>query len=234
MNDRLRQGIERSMWHRCDLEGCNRPRHRIDRWCIQHLGKAQHYGHPLARPLSPKLWAMEREAVRAVLDANHEHPGQQHVIRWVAGWTQQANTNPAAFKGADEVARLTRHGVQPVDILAEVIACTAYLQANPRAVPDDLAWDFAVSRAVFALAPRQRRITRGRSMAVKMDSKTQANQTYSPKPRKSALRFVGGHLRAVLAPFITNVVGSMRTPQQREQDLIEAMKAPLQMPGLRA
>jgi hypothetical protein len=48
------------------------------------------------------------------------------------------------------------------------------------------------------------------------------------------LRFVGGHLRAVLAPFITNVVGSMRTPQQREQDLIEAMKAPLKAPGLRA
>lgn len=234
MNDRLRQGIERSMWHRCDLPGCDRPRHRIDRWCIAHVGKAQHYGHPQARPLNPKLWVTERESVRAVLDANQDHPGQQHVLRWLTGWVQQANTNSAAFKGADEVARLTRHGVQPVDILAEAIACTAYLQANRRAVPDDVAWDFAVSRAVFALAPRQRRHTRGRSMAIKLDSRTQANRTYSPKPRKSALRFVGGHLRTVLAPFIVNVVASMRTPQQREQDLIEAMKAPLKAPGLSA
>ena len=57
------------------------------------------------------------------------------VLRWMSAWVASANSSEGSFKGADEVARLTRHGVTPSDILAEVCAVWSWLQAHPADAP---------------------------------------------------------------------------------------------------
>lgn len=206
--------------HSCDAPGCSLPRSGIDRWCSDHKNTVRRYGHPSARALRPNRWATERAQVRALLAANSDHPGLQQVLSMLSAWKATGCANESSYPGAEEVARLSRHGVSALDILAEVCAFWAWLQANPRALPQggadgDKAVDYAISRAVFNLAPRPKRVA--------WPSQT----SYSRKARSSALASVGQHLRRTTAPFLINVAASIEPPDAKAARAAEAMRAPL-------
>jgi hypothetical protein len=211
----------------CQLPGCCYLRHGLDPWCKAHTAPARLYGHPSAPPLKPSQWASQRAAVRALLDANADHPGLKQALSWMSLWVRKAAEVSTAYKGAEEVGRLVRHGVTPSALLVEVCAIAAWLDQHPHALPSDRARDFAISRAVFAMAPRPRRITRhasGRWGQVNRPT------SYSPKPRLSALSHVGQHLRQSLAPFLANVLTSLEDQDQHRANALAAMRAPLRAP----
>ena len=158
---------------------------------------------------------------------NVTHKGQLQALEWVSGLVARATHNEGAFKGAEELARLARHGVKAADILTELCAVTMYLDANPRAVPSDAAWDYAVSSAVFKLAPRPRRITRKVGSPWGVTVKAASGNSYAPKPRTSALAFVGRHLRESLAPFIVNVQRSIQSRDAQRKAFEAELSAPL-------
>lgn len=207
-------------------------RQGLSRWCKDHTTRGLRYGHADAGPLRPKQWAAERRAVLELLEANADHPGLQQVLSVLSSWSAKARSNEDAFKGADEIARLARHGITSLDILSEVCACWTWLQQNPHALPvgSDRAADFAISRAVFQLAPRPRRQTRGPGGYWPVTVKAPANRSYSPKARPSALAYVGGHLRAILAPFLANVAHSLETREEQHEAQQAALRAPLRAP----
>lgn len=158
---------------------------------------------------------------------NLTHKGHLQAVEWVNGLVARATHNEGTFKGASEVARLARHGVKAVDILTELCAVTMYLDANPRAVPDDRAANYAVSSAVFKLAPRPRRITRKVGSAWGVTVKPAGGNSYAPKPRTSALAFVGQHLRQSLAPFISNVQRSLQSRDAQRKAFEAELSVPL-------
>lgn len=211
----------------CDASGCHSARHGVNRWCREHLNTAKRYGHPQAGPLRATRWATERDQVRALLSANGDHPGLQQVLSMLKAWMATATSNESAYPGANEVARVARHGVPPMDILVEVCAFWAWLQSNPRALPQggpdgDRAVDFAVSRAVCGLAPRPRRVSWA----------SPTKTSYSPKARSTSLAHIGRHLRQSLAPFLANVSHHVEPPEAKAARAAEAMKAPFFRPSL--
>lgn len=211
----------------CKAPGCHLPRHSINLWCRAHFDRAELYGHPHARPLKRSTWSLQREKVESLLDRNADHPGLQSALSFLASWSAQAAANEQAFNGAEEIARLVRHGVTPKAILVEVCACLLWLDQNPLALPDDLSRDVALSRAVFGLAPRARRQTRGPGGYWPVTRKLAHNHSYSPKPRRSSVRYVGPFLRQALAAFIANVGMTLEAEALRQQEIEAAKVAPL-------
>lgn len=208
----------------CDAAGCALPRLGLERFCASHARTYRRYGHPTGRPVKPSSWAAFRVQVQTLLAANADHPGTKQVLQFLSAWMAKATTNETAFYGAEEVSRLVRHGVTSMDILVEVCAFWSWHQRNPRALPSgpdaDRAVDFALSRAVFGLAPRPRRVSWA----------TPGSPAYSPKPRSSGLAYVGKHLRQTLAPFLVNVAHSIEPEEVLKAKAAEAMKAPFRSP----
>ena len=219
--------VAKNSGHACSLPHCSLRRHGLYLWCKDHALRARRYGHPSAGPLSTKLWAAERRMVADLFARNVTHKGQLQALEWVGGLVAQATHNVGAMKGGEELARLARHGIKSIDILTELCAVTAYLDANPRAAPDNRAWDYAVSSAVFKLAPRPRRITRTPGTPWGVTVKAGSGNSYAPKPRTSALAFVGRHLRQSLAPFIANVQRSIQSRDAQRKAFEAELSAPL-------
>lgn len=223
--------VVRNQGRQCNATGCGHPRFGIALYCSKHVHGYQRYGHPFGGPLSSTLWAPQRQQVSDLIDRNPDHPGVKAALEVVSGLQARAVFDQGSFSGAEEFARLSARGVYAKTIVVELCAVTLYLHANPRTVRDDRAWDFAVSRAVFKLAPRERRTTRGPggSWPVHRSPQQQHQCSYSPKARLSALAFVGKHLRESLAPFLGNVRSSIETRDEQRMQLEAAMSAPLRV-----
>jgi hypothetical protein len=218
--------VAKNQGHACSLNLCSLPRAGLNRWCSRHTAQANRYGHPNAGPLHPKQWATQRSEVAALFVKNASHPGQRQALDVVAGLLAQASANEQAFRGAEELARLARHGVQPLAVLTELCAVVIFLQAKPLAVPDDRSFDFAVSSAVFKLAPRTRRFTRKAGTPWPVTREANDASSYSPKARPSALANIGRLLRQSLAPLLSNVQLSLQSREAQRVAFEAAMKAP--------
>lgn len=221
------QARARNELQACACPGCPSQRFGLNLHCRYHEEVYKRYGHPLQGPLKPASWATEREAVRALFASHPNHEGVRRAVSRLDAWMSRAADKEDAYKGAEEIARLHRHCVQPVDLLMELCAVFAYLQRNPSAVRSMRAQDVALSRAVFALAPRPRRQTRGPggTWAVSRSPEELRSCSYAPKPRASSLVQVGAHLRQTLVVLLVNVTDSLRTPEQRRQAEQDAFRA---------
>lgn len=223
----FRQAVATNQANRCADSSCGRPRHRLGLWCKSCDGRARLYGHPQAKPLRPSLWAEERRKVHALLQANADHPGVVAALGYLSQWMSRANANPASFKGAAEIDRLYRHGVQPESIVVEAAAFYLWSQGHQHAFPDQKAEDFARARAVYQLAPRARRPV---GNAARWGQPMTGRTSYAPRPRASGTAYVGRHLREALAAFVANMSHSLENHQRQQAALAQAMRAPLQVP----
>jgi hypothetical protein len=231
----MHDGEHRNSRRPCNAPGCHFPRHRLNAQCLQHLQPARTYGHPMGRPVPPAWLAHYRQQVGALFSANPSHAGLLQATEFLRGWMAKATADHLAYRGAEEMARLLRLGVSPRAVLVELVAIQAWLVDNPRFLPDDRSRDFAISRAIFGLAPRPRTPTRrpdgGRALVV-----TGANSRYSTakKARVSALSNVGQFLRQTLSTFSTNVLLHLeqieQQRRQQQQAQVDNLKAPFELP----
>jgi len=205
----------------CTVRGCSSARDSLSPYCGPHYRRSQRHGHPTAAPVRATLWKPYRARIRALLEANAGHPGLVHALTFLRQWTDQA----VALDGqrrqqwASEVARLVRHGVQPLDLLTELGSVWMALQDHPQATQSDLHRDFAISKAVLQLAPRPRRVTRAAAL--------KGSAGYAPRPRASALKQIGPHLVQALAPLLANLRQSLETEEDRARVEAAAMRQPL-------
>lgn len=210
----------------CSLPGCGQPRHGLHGWCRVHAARARLYGHPLASPMRPSTWTKERREVAAVFAGNVDHPGLLQVLRLLADWMARAGADEHAFKGARELARLLRHGVTPLAVATEVAAFWSWQSVHGGALPTDRALDFALARAVFMLAPRERRVCGSRGIAGTWGMKANTPQSYSPKPSAAAMAYVGRFLRQALAPFLANVLLAVGQRRELRRDPSALLRLP--------
>lgn len=125
------------------------------------------------------------------------------------------------YSGASEVQRLTRAGVTAMDMLKTAAAFYAFAMQHPQLFPDQAAFDFALSRAVFGLAPRPRRV---------VASGKGVGTSYSPPAKVSALRSFGRFLRQQLAGFFASVLRSLEEREAAKARAVEALRQPLEQP----
>ncbi|MGA0610646.1 hypothetical protein [Caldimonas sp. KR1-144] len=151
------------------------------------------------------------------------------IVAYLDQWSTEACADEKAFRGANEIARLKRHGIKPLELLTEACAFWLWLQRHPQVLPSDRAEDFALSRALFGMAPRPRRQTRGPGGVWPVNKKLAASCSYAPRARPTAMAYVGQHLRRTLAPFFANVVSSIELQAEQQAAREAAMRAPFKV-----
>jgi hypothetical protein len=206
----------------CRHPSCHRSRASLSPYCRPHFERTKHLGHPDAVAYRSGLWAPHRAEVERLLESNPDHPGLLQVINFVDRLLTQAAGNVYAFKGADELCRLLGHGVTARQIVVEACAHWLWTSDMPKAFPSDTAADFALARAVFALAPRPRRpcgVQRGGRWS----------SSYARKPNSASLRFIGQHLRKSLAAFLVNVTHAVHQARTLRKDPEALMRLPFQV-----
>jgi hypothetical protein len=173
----------------CNARHCIAQRHGLNGYCRAHYEAARRFGSPNAKPLKRIAWVPYRVAVRDLFNLNAQHRGLVDAVAYLTEWMAKGSSNAHAYKGAQEMRRLSEHGISARQVLEEVCAVQMYLAANPCALPDDLSRDFALARAVFALAP----------MPTKTSWDSGKPKTYRGRATGASLRYVGRHLREGLA-----------------------------------
>lgn len=206
----------------CSARGCDERRHGLDAYCTQHNTAYRRYGHSAAPPIKPARYIPYRKEVLAVFGANETHPGLVASLDYVERWLQGAAHDESSSKAAPELARLVREGVSPQDVLVESCAFWCHLKDSPRALPDTRSEDFALSRAVMALAPRPRRYTR--------EAIQKGTTGYQQRSKFSALNSIGTWLRSVLAFFFASVYEAVSNRDARSLATLQALRAPLASP----
>jgi hypothetical protein len=172
----------------------------------------------------PSAWRTQRAEVEALFRANEGHAGLLQAQQFLADFIARACADPKAFKGAVEVARLPAHGITPHALLVELCAAWAWQQDCPHSLPSDEARDFALSRAILGLAPAPRRPC-GSDSFVRSWLKS-----YSIKPKRSALAFVGKYLRQTLAVFLATTWSGIEAARRVKADPQAPMREPLRLP----
>lgn len=212
----LQSRLRSNSFKTCQAPGCSSQRSGLRLWCRTHLRLSNAYGHPDAKPLQGSLWATQRAEVSKLFADQSTHPGLLQANRWLSTLMTQAAANERAFKGAEEIARLGRAGVKPEALLVEACALHLWVTDTGHRWPTDLAADFAMSRAVFALAPRPRTATKG--VHGTWGRPTTTPQSYSAKAKRSALAYVGGHFRECLAPLMVTVASAVQAQRAVKVD----------------
>lgn len=214
----------------CRHPGCNAQRVGLGALCKTHQAQADRYGDSRAYPLKPSMWDQERKQVSQLFQQQPDHPGLLQALSYLKTWTARACESSWAFKGASEIARLKRAGVPELSMLVELCAfyVWSFTAGAPR-LPSDRATDFAMSRAVFGLAPRERRPTRGPGISGTWGRSTKTPASYAPKALPSALAYVGKHLRQVLSTFLATVRVALEDRRALEKDPDALFRLPFQV-----
>jgi len=226
----------------CKVPSCSNHRYRLSPFCSSHYTKHISFGDAQGQALSPKLWDWERQHLRQLFQENqHHHPGLIHTLQFLDAWMKQATTEdnklalsgrtvpPEPVKWCPEIARLVRHGVTPLDLLVELAACWSWLQRFPHRAPSDRAVWFALSRAVFSLAPRPVRASRSVAAQNHPQPSRRGNAV---KPVPKALEQVGKHLSGSLAPLLVNAYQTLHTEQDKAMEVVQAMRQPFVAPAV--
>lgn len=211
----------------CSLPSCRRTRHGLSAWCHTCTGPALRLGHPLAKPLRPSRWALQRTEVETLFAAHPDHPGKREVEQSLRAWMVEA-TNGSTFKGATEVRRLAAAGVTAERLLVELSAAWTFQNDEPRHWPDDRARAVFLSRAVCSLAPRPRRPCGGRPGSGTW--RMPASASYSPKASPSALAHIGPDLRRAYAVFLANVYAGVERMRTLKADPMAKQRQPFELP----
>jgi hypothetical protein len=130
-NRKLGKQIADNQDARCDFQRCDKSRYKLGRYCRAHALKYSRTGHPAAETLRRSQWApyvaLSTTFVNAHLRAGH--PGIEAAVRWLAselhpqGAVVSRSDPKRPHRGyAAALTRCRRNGVEPVDLLARVIA----------------------------------------------------------------------------------------------------------------
>ncbi len=222
------RSLEPCMNHR----NCGNTRRGFDLTCLPCRGRRNQYGSPNCRPIFLKEWSAERRQVARVLKANTQHAAYIAAVAFLdtlkarsvdADRGDRDGTFSSAFKGAREVARLARAGVESSTIVEVVCGLSLYLQRAPLATDKERL--YALSRAVLALAPRPVRTT--------WSATDNTQKKYRRKARPSDLHALGVLLAENLATVVALVALAVEEGARLKAARVAARRAPMVVPPAR-
>lgn len=211
-----------NMAHSCKALGCNNQRTGLNAYCSTHQTIHQKYGHPHGRAVGIRNYSPYRAMVGAVFEANPRHAGLSAALAYVTSWIQQSVANEGLSKAAPHMARLHQHGITPLQILTEACSLWCWLAANSHLMPTVRAENFALSRAVFALAPWTRRYTAA--------ANAKGSTGYAVRPNPSTLDAAGSILRDGLCNFFANVSSAVAARDKQAEATLLAIQEPFKPP----
>jgi hypothetical protein len=156
--------------------------------------------------------------VHDLLSSNLDHVGLVRALKFIEGWLLSAVAQAGQAAWADDVARLHRAGITPLQVVSELAACWSYLQDHPRACLSDSHRTFTLSKAVLGLTPRPRRFSA-------RDNREGRNGS-AIKSKPAALKYIGSHLVQVLSALLVNVHHNLDHEQDQVAQAVADMRQP--------
>lgn len=194
---------------RCGAPGCFLLRDGLNAACGKHLSAYRRLGHASAKPLPRSEWVDYATAIEKLFSRNPGHAGLIEADRLVDSFIMRGVASGRAFKGTDEMQRLSTRGVTPREVLVTALSFLEFERHHGDKLPDDRSRTVALARAVFSLAPRD----------IAAGWRGNRGRPYRRAARPSALVYVGTYLRGALAEFSGRVVA----PGLEAQALAHAM-----------
>jgi hypothetical protein len=203
--------IQRNEGRQCKASGCTNLRSRVSALCKKHTRTRHLYGHPLGRSIPLREYVGVSEEIAGFIVARREHPAIVAALRWIANWCIDSST--PAHRAMD---RLHLRGVPTETILTSALAPWLYSHRRPSRLPDDLRLTYAISLAVLALAPRERR-----------PSRSNAGRSYTARHTADVRRGVGERIRNNLSPLFANICIALERIEAEQRSHQDALRVPL-------
>jgi hypothetical protein len=207
--------MQRNEARRCKAPDCHRMRSRYSSCCHVHHERLHQYGHCWGKALLPRTYAVDEAEIAAFVEAHVGHAAITASVSWLQSWIDRACRGEPGTPAARAFQRLNDHGVTALQVFVRAIAVWIHCYRNKRAVPDDMrALDYAISRAVLALAPRERIV-----------GATRTQRRYRSHPA-SARREIGPAIRDKLAPVFASIVVGLEEQHNARLKRAEDLRRP--------
>lgn len=213
----FKEAEKRNRQNVCSVEGCDRHRHGMSKYCPYHIYRDMYYGHPEQKGLMPWEYKQELKEVSEVIDRNRNHKGIRKALAEIDAFLTMADVSihmPAAIKRLKQSTEVT-----PLDILKEAAAVTLlyYRQANfvhNKLLVNDETFRIALGYRCLALVKKEVYRTTGGRLVTRTTS-------------KKARRALGDFLWNKLGLLLINIQRSIQSREDREEAKQKAFAAPL-------
>lgn len=208
--------ITRNQSKPCSVAGCYSPRTRISSFCKKHVRTRHLWGHPLGHRITPRAYEVESLAVSAFIDTHRDHPAIVAALKWLDDWMIRAWNGDSSVAAYREFQRLHERSVSAVSVLRAAAALWVYASHFPNRLPDDVRLTYAMSLAVLALIPRERRPSPSK----------QGSVSYVAKFPASARRGIGERIRNNLGALMVNITDALNHIEAQQRSQREALRVP--------
>lgn len=215
-------GLRRNAGKPCNHPSCSKPRYRISSWCHAHTEAVTKHGHPDGVFIHPNQYATEHHEIAEFIKANLSHPGIVSALQWIDEWQRMTICDDPIERakqpnGIDAMNRLRAKDITPQQILTEVAAIWLYSYRSPNRLPDDKRLTYAISRAVYNLAPAHKR--------------TSWNTGKVARQRINAgeLKGIGGRIRDTIGLLVMNIISTLQARESAKEKIKASFMAPFEL-----
>lgn len=211
----IEPAIQRNQQSRCKAPGCSVPRWRVSGYCRTHGSNFQRLGHPHGTVIRPKDYSVEFATVSSFIDQHESAPQIQAALRWVDSWLNAAHLGDTSIPAYRQLQRLHDHGVTATAVLKASAALFLYSSRFPNRLPSDDRLTFAMSLAVLAMAPREKR-----------QSPSKPSVLNIVRHPAAVRRGIGTRLRSNLHVLFTNMTDAINRQEQEARQQRDDLRQP--------
>ena len=142
----------------CAVSHCYNHVQGIGRYCHSHDEVDKRTGHPLGRTITEREVKTYRDLARSFIEGNIDHPGVEAGIEWLQRLMKHAvaphtitNNTPPQSRAAQWLEKMERECVDPIDLLATVVAMHVLQEINPRMFMSDRHFRHQLATKFFRL-----------------------------------------------------------------------------------
>ena len=187
----------------CSVPGCNHNRYKISKHCRNHRQQTWRWGHPQARSISKKEYAMEIEEVSEIVNFNLDHKGMQKGIEFFKRAMELGKAGSQYVPCSHYFARLHEADVNPVDLLILSAAIWLFAERNPRRVLNKAHEDHLLGSKIIRFVP------------------------YHGNTKGPEHKAVGEYVRSKIGVLLLNINRSIKMHESERRETLKALNAPL-------
>jgi len=187
----------------CSVTNCYNKRYKISKHCRNHRNQTWRWGHPLAKGISKKEYAIEIEEVAEIVKFNLTHKGIVTGIDFFKTSMESADAGSTYIPCGNYFARLHQANVKPVDLLILSAAIWLFAERNPRKVFNKAHEDHLLGNKIIRYVP------------------------YHGRTKGSEHRAVGEYIRANIGVLLLNIIRSVKNRENVRKESLEAQSTPL-------
>lgn len=135
----------------CEIKGCDRHRHGLNKLCGTHYRSKLYYGSPHGCKISPKRMGPERTLATHIVQQNADNELIKKGIEYFDRWLSNAQACTPSTLGIKHMQRLVNEGATGEILFIEAITLMIWNTRYPGYIPDDVPEPFQIALALQVL-----------------------------------------------------------------------------------